>query len=196
MLHKELSQLFININPLDLSLSLKNYACVSLILRGPPDDLQIGYIQRAIHPLDRWSGQIAFPGGKREEWDTSALATALRETQEEVGIVLTPEEMIGRLDDIQARKAGALLEFFIRPFVFYTERDFEVRLDHNEVADFFWVPLKDLVNPERNISYELMREQLRMELPAISLNREIPLWGLSYMITQDLLNRLKARISF
>ncbi|WP_246845718.1 CoA pyrophosphatase [Bdellovibrio sp. ZAP7] len=195
-MHKELSQLFININPLDLSLSLKNYACVSLILRGPPDDLQIGYIQRAIHPLDRWSGQIAFPGGKREEWDTSALATALRETQEEVGIVLTPEEMIGRLDDIQARKAGALLEFFIRPFVFYTERDFEVRLDHNEVADFFWVPLKDLVNPERNISYELMREQLRMELPAISLNREIPLWGLSYMITQDLLNRLKARISF
>ncbi|QLY24946.1 CoA pyrophosphatase [Bdellovibrio sp. KM01] len=195
-MHKELSQLFINTNPLDLSQSLKNYACVSLILRGSPDDLQIGYIQRAIHPLDRWSGQIAFPGGKREEWDTSALATALRETQEEVGIILTPEEMIGRLDDIQARKAGALLEFFIRPFVFYTERDFEVRLDHNEVADFFWVPLKDLVNPERSISYELMREQLRMELPAISLNREIPLWGLSYMITQDLLNRLKARISF
>ncbi|WP_413292713.1 NUDIX hydrolase [Bdellovibrio sp. HCB185ZH] len=195
-MHKELSQLFINTNPLDLSQSLKNYACVSLILRGPADDLQIGYIQRAIHPLDRWSGQIAFPGGKREEWDASALATALRETQEEVGIVLTPEEMIGRLDDVQARKAGTLLEFFIRPFVFYTEREFEVRLDHNEVADFFWVPLKDLVNPERSISYELMREQLRMELPAISLNREIPLWGLSYMITQDLLNRLKARISF
>lgn len=195
-MHKELSQLFINTNPLDLSQSLKNYACVSLILRGPTDNLQIGYIQRAIHPLDRWSGQIAFPGGKREEWDASALATALRETQEEVGIVLTPEEMIGRLDDVQARKAGTLLEFFIRPFVFYTEREFEVRLDHNEVADFFWVPLKDLVNPERSISYELMREQLRMELPAISLNREIPLWGLSYMITQDLLNRLKARISF
>jgi 8-oxo-dGTP pyrophosphatase MutT (NUDIX family) len=195
-LHKELSQIFINTNPLDLSQSLNSYACVSLILRGPADNLQIGYIQRAIHPHDRWSGQIAFPGGKKEEWDTSALATALRETQEEVGIVLTPEEVLGRLDDIQARKAGTLLDFFIRPFVFYTEREFEVRLDHNEVADFFWVPVKDLVNPERNTSYELMREQLRLQLPAISLNREIPLWGLSYMITQDLLNRLKARISF
>ncbi|WP_413558650.1 NUDIX hydrolase [Bdellovibrio sp. HCB209] len=193
-MNKELSKLFTDLSPLDLSLTLNNYACVSLILRGPLDDLQIGFIQRAIHPEDRWSGQIAFPGGKKEDWDTSALATALRETQEEVGIILTPDEMIGRLDDIQARKAGTLLEFFIRPFVFYTEREFEVRLDHNEVADFFWVPLKHLESPDYTTTYEFMREQLQLRLPAISLGKDIPLWGLSYMITQNLLKHLNSRI--
>ncbi|UYL09135.1 CoA pyrophosphatase [Bdellovibrio sp. SKB1291214] len=195
-MQKQLSNLFVGTQPLDLSQTLERYACVSLILRGPLDDLQIGFIQRAVQPNDRWSGQIAFPGGKKEDIDSSALATALRETQEEVGIILTPDEMVGRLDDIQARKAGSLLDFFIRPFVFYTERDFAIQLDPNEVADFFWVPLKQLDNPDRKTTYELTREQMLLQLPAISLDREIPLWGLSYMITQDLLIRLKTQISF
>ncbi|WP_413585300.1 NUDIX hydrolase [Bdellovibrio sp. HCB274] len=194
-MNKELIQLFQNQNPLDLSQSLDRYACVSVILRGPQDDLQIGFIQRAIRAEDRWSGQIAFPGGKKEDWDKSALHTAIRETQEEVGIILTQEEVLGQLDDIQARKAGTLLDFFIRPYVFYLDREFEVHLDPNEVADFFWMPLKHLTSPAHATTYGFNKEQIALELPAIALNRDVPLWGLSYMITQNLLKHLNPRIS-
>ncbi|MGE5084952.1 MAG: NUDIX hydrolase [Bacillota bacterium] len=177
-------------NPLDLSKQLQNYACVSIILRGPADNLEVGFIQRANDPSDRWAGHIAFPGGKKEDSDFSDLGTALRETFEEVGIDLLPDELIGRLDDIQARKHGTLLEFFIRPFVFFTDRDFQIKLDPSEVADFFWINLNDLRSQEKQTTYNLKRDETLIELPAIDVAKELPLWGLTYMMTQNLLNLL------
>mgnify|MGYP006257044515 CR=1 FL=1 len=176
--------------PHDLSKQLNHYACVAIILRGPMDNLEVGLIQRANDPNDRWAGHIAFPGGKKEESDFSDLATALRETFEEVGIDLLPEELVGRLDDIQARKQGTLLEFFIRPFVFFTERDFEIKLDQSEVAEFFWFSLNDLRSAEKQTTYNLHRDSVRINLPAIDVGKELPLWGLTYMMTQNLLQLL------
>jgi hypothetical protein len=69
-----------------------------------------------------------------------------------------------------------------------------VTLQFTEVADFFWVPLATLTNPTSQITYKLQRELVAVELPGISLGREIPLWGLTYMMCQDLLKRLKQRI--
>jgi 8-oxo-dGTP pyrophosphatase MutT (NUDIX family) len=189
-LRNEIAESLSLVSPLDLSQKLQNYACVALILRGPYDNLEIGFIQRALHPNDRWGGHIAFPGGKKEDADVSDLGTALRETFEEVGIDLLPEELIGRLDDVQARKHGTMLDFFIRPFVFYTEREFKVNLDQNEVADFFWIALNDLRNPQRQTQYELKRDEVFIKLPAISVDRDPPLWGLTYMMTQNLLKHL------
>ncbi|HWU42532.1 MAG TPA: CoA pyrophosphatase [Bdellovibrio sp.] len=177
--------------PLDLSNDLKQYACVAIILRGPLHNLEVGYIQRAFNERDRWSGHIAFPGGKKEDSDFSDLGAALRETFEEVGIDLLPEENMGRLNDIQARKHGTKLEFFVRPFVFYTEREFQIKTDPSEVAEFFWVPLFELLNPRRQTVYELRKDQVHIELPAISMDREMPLWGLTYVMTQNLLEVLK-----
>jgi 8-oxo-dGTP pyrophosphatase MutT (NUDIX family) len=159
-------------------------------LRGPADNLEIGFIQRANDPSDRWAGHIAFPGGKKEESDFSDLGTALRETFEEVGIDLLPDELIGRLDDIQARKHGSLLEFFIRPFVFFTDRDFEIKLDPSEVAEFFWMNINELKSPDKQTTYALKRDEAHLELPAIDVNKELPLWGLTYMMTQNLLTLL------
>lgn len=179
--------------PLDLSKVLEKYACVAMILRGPIDNLEIGFIQRAANDSDRWAGQIAFPGGKKEDTDFSDLGAALRETFEEVGIDLLPDELMGRLNDIQARKHGITLEFFIRPFVFYTERDFKIKLDPAEVADFFWISLNELRNPQRHIKHTLRRDHLQVEVPAIALDREPPLWGLTYLMTQNLIDILEKR---
>ncbi|AHZ86729.1 CoA pyrophosphatase [Bdellovibrio bacteriovorus] len=179
--------------PLDLSTQLGRHACVALILRGNSlENLELGYIQRAFSDSDRWSGQLAFPGGKREDSDKTDLDAALRETLEEVGIDLTNPELLGRLNDIQARKAGTMLDFYIRPFVFFTERNFNIVLDKTEVADFFWVPLKEIQNPQRVTTYRLQRENIGLELPAVYLDREPPLWGLSYMMTLNLLEVLAA----
>lgn len=190
-----LSPLLENPSPVDLHMRLTRHACVAVILKGQTlDDMQIAFIQRAFNPEDRWSGQIAFPGGKREEVDETDLAVAIRETREEVGIELQSFELLGRLDDIQARKAGTLLDFYIRPFVFHIKRDFGVMLDAAEVADFFWVPLKHIQDPQRQTQYEVRREVGVAQLPAVYLDREPPLWGLTYMMVLNLLERFRGII--
>ena len=90
----ELAQILLKTRPNDLSRQLQNYACVAVILRGPPANLELGFIQRSTVLSDRWAGQIAFPGGKKEDADLSDLAVALRETFEEIGLDLLPEEMM------------------------------------------------------------------------------------------------------
>lgn len=168
------------------------YACVAVILRGERcEDLEAGFIRRAIHDQDRWSGQIAFPGGKAEPEDLTDLDTALRETKEEIGMELSPQELVGQLNDIQARKMGQMLDFFIRPFVFYRANDFATVLDPREVADFFWISLKDLRDEKKQVQFELSREQASMKLPAIQMASDPPLWGLTYMMTAELLAKIK-----
>jgi 8-oxo-dGTP pyrophosphatase MutT (NUDIX family) len=190
-LRDDLFQRFSTRESQNLKLQLSDYACVAVILRGSSwEDLEVGYIQRAIHPDDNWSGQLAFPGGRNDSRDINDFATAVRETQEEVGIELTSYDLLGSLNDIQGRKAGQLLNFFIRPFVFYIDREVEPRLDPTEVADFFWVPLENLSAPERQIQYALNRDGVNLSLPAIQLGKEPVLWGLTYVMTQDLLKGL------
>ena len=189
---KELLRQKINLLPAtDLSQDLTDNACVATILRGSSlDDLEIGYIRRAIAVHDRWSGQMAFPGGKNEPTDHDHLATAIRETREEVGISLDSSELLGRLHDIQARRRGGLLDFYIRPFVFFLDREVELNLDPTEVADFFWVPLKNLQDPTRLRTYAWKEGKQMMEFPAIQLHGDPPLWGLTYLMTQDCLGRI------
>lgn len=189
---EKLKAIFDKPRPLDLSAKLSRYACVAVIIRGKTiDDFEVGFIQRAFHPEDRWSGQLAFPGGKKEEQDLTDLDTAIRETLEEVGVDLQKDELVGRLDDIQARKSSAILDFYIRPFVFYSNREFSIILDASEVADYFWIPLKELQNPTRQSQY--LHEGAEVgyfPLPALFLGRDIPLWGLTYMMVLNLIDRL------
>jgi 8-oxo-dGTP pyrophosphatase MutT (NUDIX family) len=174
----------------DLSQSLKAYACVVILLRGPREELEVGFIRRAIHEQDRWSGQIAFPGGKKDDEDENDMRTALRETAEEIGLHLDVSNYAGRLDDIQARKAGEVLDFFIRPFVFYLDKEVKPLLAPDEVAEFFWDKLQDLRSPARQTTHQFQKNAMTLQVPAIDLQRELPLWGLTYFMTQNLLNRL------
>lgn len=188
---EDLLPLFKNHEPVNLASHFHHRACVAIILKGDSwETLEVAFIQRAFDPSDRWSGHIAFPGGRHEETDPNDFSTAVRETKEEVGIDLHEEELLGRLDDVQARKSGSLLDFYIRPFVFHTKRDFGITLDASEVADFFWMPLKEIQNPLRQTTFEVPREHGVLNLPAVYLDREPPLWGLTYMMILNLLQQL------
>jgi 8-oxo-dGTP pyrophosphatase MutT (NUDIX family) len=90
------------------------------------------------------AGQVAFPGGRRHPEDIDAIATALRETEEEVGIERRFVDVIGAVDFY---RTGTGYE--ITPVVGMVEPGFVTRADPREVADVFEVPLDHFLD-ERN----------------------------------------------
>src|SRR5216117_3509003 len=124
-------------------------AAVAVILHDGDDGggggLEALFIHRAVRAGDTWSGQIAFPGGRREAGDMDLRATAIRETLEEVGVDLTGAEQLGVLNDLHPR-TPVLPPVVVRPFVFaLTERPSTVLSP--EVQDAFWVPFRALQAP-------------------------------------------------
>ncbi len=97
--------------------------------------------QRTDHLHDH-AGQISFPGGRVDEGDGDALAAALRETHEEIGIAPGKVEIVGRLDDYVTGTG-----YLVTPFVGLLAPPIETEADPFEVADIFEVPLEFLLDP-------------------------------------------------
>lgn len=88
-------------------------------------------------------GEIAFPGGKRDPSDTSLLAAALREANEEIGLAPESVEVAGELDSLSTVAS----QFTITPFVGLLAAPPVLRPDPMEVAEAFAVPISDLLDP-------------------------------------------------
>lgn len=86
--------------------------------------------------LKHHPGQIAFPGGKRDPGDTSALATALREADEEIGLAASEVRVLGTLGPHET-----VTRFTVTPFVGQVRPDFLAHPDRSEVDEIFEVPL-------------------------------------------------------
>ena len=118
-------------------------AGVALVLGSNPDAVLI--IRRAERSGDPWSGHMGFPGGRRGIDDEHLLATAIRETVEEVGLVLTPSLLLGSLDDV-APRTRARPPLFARPYVFGVEGHPPLT-PNREVAEAFWIAIDQLGRP-------------------------------------------------
>jgi 8-oxo-dGTP pyrophosphatase MutT (NUDIX family) len=92
--------------------------------------------------LPHHAGQISFPGGRIEEGDASAAATALRETEEEIGLARESIEIIGRLDDYITGTG-----FLVAPIVGLIRPPYALNPDPSEVEATFEVPLAFLLDP-------------------------------------------------
>lgn len=97
--------------------------------------------QRTIHLRDH-AGQVSFPGGRREAGDADAVATALREAEEEVGLVPTQVEVLGCLPEYRTGTG-----FAVTPVVGLVQPPLNLKLDDFEVADVFEPPLAFLLDP-------------------------------------------------
>src|SRR5207249_11060459 len=91
-------------------------AAVAVVLHDGNDGIEALFIHRAVRAGDTWSGQIAFPGGRREPTDADLRATAIRETREEIGVDLSNAERLGVLDDLYPR-TPVLPPVVVRPLV-------------------------------------------------------------------------------
>ena len=158
----------------------RSMAAVALALAGEPDALELCFILRASREGDRWSGQMAFPGGKAEPEDPTAEAVAIREAREEVGLALEHAEPLGALAPIPVRPEGPL--GLLSPYVFYVGLERPPLVPQQaEVADAFWIPLAHLWD-ERNkgtIDWEHLGQKLRF--PGIRVHDHV-IWGLTHRV--------------
>ena len=115
---------------------------VPLVLRD--EDITALFTQRTQH-LAKHPGQISFPGGHVDADDESPEATALRETEEEVGLSRERVEVIGRLDSYVVRTG-----FIVTPVVGFVHPPFDIEPEAEEVDEVFEVPLSFLMNADNH----------------------------------------------
>ncbi|MEW6266945.1 MAG: CoA pyrophosphatase [Thermodesulfobacteriota bacterium] len=108
----------------------------------PETGLSLVFTKRTDH-LDHHSGQISFPGGRHDARDHDYLATALRETNEEIGV--RPEDVTvwGRLN-----QEATITGFSVAPFVGVIPYPYSFKLNDFEVERLIIVPLDHLLDPE------------------------------------------------
>ena len=172
--------------PREENLPDRPQAAVAVILAPDPDCLLL--IRRAEREGDRWSGQIALPGGRWSADDADLAATARRETREEVGVDLAGVPAAAVLDDL-APRTPVLPPIVVRPFVFSIPG--AVPLTPNvEVAGAWWMPLDTLLRPD--LLRPLEHERYGTLIRGTGYHLEVGvLWGMTERILTPMLELLR-----
>lgn len=136
------------------------------------------------------SGQISFPGGKKEQDDPDLVHTAIRECREEIGIDAGAFELLKELTPLFV----PVSKFLITPFVFYsTEQSFEYIRSEREVAEIYELDLLELYEPEAVITLDipLNKEFMMKNVPHFKQG-DILIWGATALILNELKDLLKS----
>lgn len=155
------------------------------VFRDPAGDLRVVLMRRAEGGVH--GGQLAFPGGRREPADADEYQTALRESEEEIGLPRASVTLLETLPVVETRTTGMR----IAPFLGRIVPPAAWRPDPVEVAEVLVVALADLARPEaRGSSVETFPSwpaPQRIHFIRVGDQR---LWGASYRIFEPLLPRL------
>ena len=152
------------------------------------DAWHILYIRRTSYAGDRHGGQVAFAGGKREDVDRSLLDTALREAEEEVGIVQQDVEVLGHINHHHT-----VSDFQVRPYVGTVRWPYELTLDGIEVARAFTMPLRWLAEAGNYRTEQRQHPDSRRPWPVVyyDLYDGEMLWGATARMTLSLIDVLR-----
>jgi 8-oxo-dGTP pyrophosphatase MutT (NUDIX family) len=158
---------------------------VAVVLAPDPDAILL--IRRAERTGDPWSGHIALPGGRREPADPDLVATAIRETGEELGIQLDRRDLAGSLEDVVPR-TPVLPPIAVRPHVFILPAQPAV-MPNDEVASAHWVTIDYLLRPDTHHPVRLEVSGQSRQVKAYQLEDGI-VWGMTERILSGLISRL------
>jgi len=159
---------------------------VPVVMRERPTVL---LTERTTH-LSTHSGQVAFPGGKRDDTDRDDVHTALREAHEEIGLEPSVIEVLGSLP-----RYTTGTQYLVTPVVALVSPARELKLNAYEVADAFEVPLEFLMNPAHHRRHHFEWEGARREwlsMPYMDGSTERFIWGATAGMLRNLYRFLAA----
>ena len=141
------------------------------------------FTQRTMSLRDH-QGQISFPGGVQDPGDTDLLATALRETEEEIGLQPEAAHILGNLKPVTT-----VTGYWINPFVALIPHPYDFRLNHQEVMHLLEFPVAAFCAPERwSTGSYLHKGQIRQV--CCWKYGDTVIWGATARMLLDLLGRL------
>lgn len=158
-------------------------AAVLVPLVARPEGVTVLLTQRA-SALRRHAGQIAFPGGRIDAADASPLATALRETEEEIGLGRESVTPLGFLDPLLTGSGYRIL-----PLVAIVTPPFALLLNPAEVEEAFEVPAQFLMDPQNHIWQVRERDGRRRGSYAMPFG-DRNIWGATAGILRNLYEKL------
>ena len=165
-------------------------ASVLLPLVQREDGLHVLLTRRSEQLRDH-AGQVSFPGGRAEPFDADAAETALRETEEEVGLARAHIEVIGQMPVYTT-----VTSYVVTPVVALVQPPFTLSLDRTEVDEAFEVPLQYLMTPRHHrrhvFDYEGgQRQFLSMPWTPPGSTREYFIWGATAAMLRNFYSLLK-----
>lgn len=129
------------------------------------------------------AGQIAFPGGKRENSDKDLFDTALREAEEEIGINPESVEILGLLSPVYVQ----ISDFLILPVLGWMTHRPDIRMDLHEVDEAIFISLEEVTNPDSLCHREMDTRTGRIVVPGYEINGNF-IWGATAMMLAELVD--------
>lgn len=159
---------------------------VAAIMRCNEDshELEVLLIKRADRKGDRWSGHMAFPGGRLERGDKTAQLAAMRETHEEIGLRLSQNQYMGRLSDVMTLAHGTTKPMVVSPYVFRVAGSPKLTLNY-EVAEVVWLPLSFLADKANRDTMRWDKNGVGITLPCYHY-QGYRIWGLTLRMLDEL----------
>lgn len=134
-------------------------------------------------------GEISFPGGRKDDSDSTMLSTALREAEEEIGILPDDVDVVGELDDVPT-----ISSYLISPFVGIIPEAYEFKPNRQEVSQLLEVPMSALID-EKNLRDEMRLVEGKI-VNRISYAYDGHLiYGATAMVLSGFLRMLKCELS-
>ena len=151
------------------------------------------FILRSVRKGDPWSGDMAFPGGHKDNVDLSLRETAERETFEEIGLSLSHSScFLGELDTIELNRRQSK-DISVTPFVYsLLDKDFVLH-KNDEVAEILWGPLDQMIIGKSLVSKEVKRNGTLQYFPGYTLDKQI-IWGLTFRMLQQLFSLISSHV--
>lgn len=166
------------------------HAAVAMVFRPTSDSsLDLLMIHRAEHPKDPWSGHMAFPGGRIDSADKSALHGAIREVREELGLVLNNATLLGELEPLTVPPRVLNTEMWVRAFVFYAD-NLPQPEPNEEVQAVHWFDFNRFEENEGRGEFRYHGHGYDILLPEVRLEG-CRIWGMSLRLIDDLISRVE-----
>jgi 8-oxo-dGTP pyrophosphatase MutT (NUDIX family) len=160
-------------------------SAILILLFTKNDSLCICLTQRNTN-LKHHPGQISFPGGQKEDFESTFAETALRELEEETGVKKETVELLGKLTDLYVPVSN----FLIHPFIGCIGKEPKFSIDTQEVDEIITIPLNSFLSEENISRTGIKTHSVAPDVPCYKIN-DLIIWGATAMIIAEFTALLK-----